>query len=286
MRPDHSLFRELAEEFSLVRLIGKDPARAEGEGWQQWCREWRPYEEVGFKPWHNAGIACGPASGVIVVDRDDELAFKRLSRERNWNLPETRTHRTGSGKLHFLYRYPDDGHEYRCRRFRPACDLLAVGGQVVAPGSIHPDTKKPYSILKEIPISPAPQWLLAETRKQEYRPPRTEELRRWNGDVDSLPISRDMKELIHHGRPIGERSEAIMSVLNALVFANLSDSDIYSIFDTYPIGEKYREHKNPYRWLEPQIAKARAFVTLHADTNLSFKVGKYATGKFAEQFDM
>ena len=32
MRPDHSLFRKLADQFSLVRLVGKDPARAEGEG--------------------------------------------------------------------------------------------------------------------------------------------------------------------------------------------------------------------------------------------------------------
>ena len=268
MKPDFTMFRKLAEKFSLVRLVGKDPSRVEGNGWTRWCEEWRPYDQIGFKAHHNAGIACGPASGVIVVDRDDELGFKRLSRDRGWNLPETRTHQTGSGKLHFLYQYPDDGHEYRCRRFRPACDLIALGGQVVAPGSIHPGTGKPYSILKDIPIAPAPAWLLAETRKQEYRPPRASEARRWDGNVDSLPISREMKELIHHGRPIGERSEAIMSALNALVFANLSDEHIYAIFDSYPIGEKYRDRKNGQRWLEPQIAKARAFVTMHADNEL------------------
>jgi hypothetical protein len=94
-----------------------------------------------------------------------------------------------------------------------------------------------------------------------------------------------MKELIHHGRPVGERSEAIMSVLNALVWADLSDSDIYGIFDTHPIGEKYRDRKNPHRWLEPQIAKARAFVKTHANRDL-FRTGFYATGEFAERFNM
>lgn len=267
MNPDHNEFRKLSEQgFSLVRLIEKDPSKAEGLGWQRWCMEYRHYDEIGFQPNHNAGIACGPASGVIVVDEDDPDRFLQLRIEKGWSsLPETRTHQTGKGGKHYLYQYPKNGNEYRCRRWPRICDLLGVGGQVVAPGSIHPDTGKPYTILKDIPIAPAPEWLLRETVKKEYRPLPVERARSWSGDIDRLPISLETKQLIMEGKPVGYRSEAIMTALNALAYANLSDNDIFSIFDSYPIGEKYQERRNGQRWLEPQIAKARSFVMTRTD---------------------
>lgn len=87
----------------------------------------------------------------------------------------------------------------------------------------------------------------------------------WDGDVNRLPIKPETKYLIKNGVEKGKRSEAIMKVLNALVWSDLSDADIFTIFAQYPIGEKYREQRNPEKWLQPQIEKARCRVTERAD---------------------
>ena len=38
-------------------------------------------------------------------------------------------------------------------------DMRGLGGQVVAAGSIHPDTGKPYIIEHHIAVAPAPAWV-------------------------------------------------------------------------------------------------------------------------------
>jgi hypothetical protein len=84
----------------------------------------------------------------------------------------------------------------------------------------------------------------------------------WDGAIAHLPIRPETKDLILNGRPLGYRSEPIMTVLDALVWSNLSDEQIFEVFEYYPIGEKYREKgENRRSWLQPQIEKARASVT-------------------------
>lgn len=71
---------------------------------------------------------------------------------------ETLTIRTGSGGWHFFYRHTGlvrgkvDGI--------PGVDVKAGGrGYLVAPGSIHPDTKKPYRLHRDAPIADLPEHL-------------------------------------------------------------------------------------------------------------------------------
>lgn len=262
MQPDHGLFRVLSRDFSLIRLKGKVPVE---KGWQQYCEHKRDFDEIEFQPGDNAGIACGPASGLIVLDVDNWDLFKSGNYKVNHT---TLTVRTGGGGTHYYYSYPDNGKTYECRsRKAEGFDVRAMGGQVVATGSIHPDTGKPYLIIDDLPIAPAPQWLLdlaVKEPRRETLPP--QDKTPWQGDIDSLPISPETKRLITDPPPVGARSEAIMSVLNALVWANLSDSDIFSIFETYAIGQKYREKgTSSQRWLQPQIDKARSYVTERAE---------------------
>lgn len=87
------------------------------------------------------------------------------------------------------------------------------------------------------------------------------ELYQWNGLVEDLPVKAETKSLIISSAPMGQRSEAMQTVINALVYANLDDGQIFSVFNLYPIGEKYRGQTNPAKWLQPQIEKARAYVT-------------------------
>jgi putative DNA primase/helicase len=262
-QPDHKLFRKLSEQFSLIRLKGKVPIE---KGWEKYCELKRSFNEIGFQPGDNAGIACGPASGLIVLDVDSWPKFEESGRK----IEPSFSVKTGGKGTHFYFRYPTNGTVYENRaRKSEGFDIRALGGQVVAPGSIHPDTGKPYRIvdLIDTPIAAAPQWLLdlAEKKEKPASQP-ANQASQWDGDIDRLPISPETKQLIKEPIPVGGRSEAIMSVLNALVWANLSDSDIFSIFESYPIGEKYLEKgRSGHRWLQPQIDKARSFVVDKAD---------------------
>lgn len=92
-------------------------------------------------------------------------------------------------------------------------------------------------------------------------------LSQWNQKIEDLPLKKETKNKILHGEPVGKRSESMMSVLCGLVFSGLSDIEIFSVFNAYPIGEKYQKQRNPAKWLQPQIDKARAAITDRATQN-------------------
>ena len=152
--------------WGLIPLHGKKPFE---NAWQQWCEKKRPLNPNDYKNGSNAGIPGGPANGVIVLDIDDLEKFKTMMKERGWNLPTTRIHETGRGLPHFVYEYPKNGHEYGCTsvkdpdgevdpasgKVKTVFDIKGLGGQVVAPGSIHPDTGKPYTVKQVAPIAHA-----------------------------------------------------------------------------------------------------------------------------------
>jgi AAA domain len=83
----------------------------------------------------------------------------------------------------------------------------------------------------------------------------------WDGGIASLPLKEATKNLIVNGAPKGQRSEAMMTVLNGLVFSGLTDAQITEVFHIYLIGEKFREYKSKPKWLQLQIDKARLMTT-------------------------
>ncbi len=159
--PDHKIFRELSRQFSLIRTRGKRPLEKD---WQRWCHEKREYDEIGFVPSDNAGIATGPASGSLVVDIDDFKRFKETLLEHGTpGAIKTRIHKTGSGRgYHLFYKYPTDGRKYSNRALHDShgFDIRGDGGQVIAPGSVHPETGMRYEIFRDAPMIEAPKWIL------------------------------------------------------------------------------------------------------------------------------
>jgi hypothetical protein len=110
-------------------------------------------------------------------------------------------------------------------------------------------------------------------------------------DIDSLKIPYGTKKLIREGEEQGSRSNAIMSVLDSLVHAGVPDSDIFTIFESFPIGEKYKEKgKSKERWLQNQIDKARNFTNREnkgsPETSIIFpyQVMSGAAGRFTEVY--
>ncbi|MFQ5812023.1 MAG: hypothetical protein ACE5I2_02345, partial [Anaerolineae bacterium] len=90
------------------------------------------------------------------------------------------------------------------------------------------------------------------------------DLSRWN-------LSDRILGLIYQPLPVGQRSEADMSVIVALVAAGATDDQIRSVFLHYPIGRagKYAD-KGKYadRYLGHSIGKARSYVRAKVNERL------------------
>ena len=104
--------------------------------------------------------------------------------------------------------------------------------------------------------------------KQEPPPHQSGSSFQWDGDIQHLPVKETIKRLILDGAPKGQRSEAMMTVLNALVWSGLTDEQIFGVFLAYPIGEKFRDDRHgKIEWLQPQIDRARAQTTDRASAS-------------------
>lgn len=260
-----------------LTMQGKHAGKAPTElDWTKHCETRQPYFVVDHYK-GNLGITTGRASGIIVLDVDDPKKFKKFCRENGLAIDETFTVSTGRDEGYHLYfkRPPDSLHYSNRSNKQNGFDIRGDRGQVVAPGSWHVKKEKYYKVEKFIDLAPAPQWLLDYSLKgdlpgQQKQPPApvptTTPTYNWNGDISRLPVKSHTKDLITSGVPVGQRSETIMSVLDALVWSDITDAEIFDIFEQYPIGDKYRE-KGTHRekWLQPQIEKARTYVTNRAE---------------------
>lgn len=96
------------------------------------------------RPRSNIGIACGPGSGLAVLDvdkkgkEDGEKSLVALE-HKHGELPRTIHQMTGSGGFQFFYRYPE-GRTIRnsCRSLGKGLDTRGDGGFVIVPPSVHP----------------------------------------------------------------------------------------------------------------------------------------------------
>ena len=228
--PDLSLFGKQAEHFSIIPLNGKRPFE---KNWQRFCETKRDFRKQDFTS-HNAGVCCGPASNVLVLDIDDPQAFSALLEAAELSIPETYTVHTGTDKPHYYFQYPQDGDRHGNKSLKhpvypkhTVFDIRGQGGQVVAAGSIHPDTGKPYTVKSDDPIAPLPGWLLNYLKGNDlstsilWEIPLPEPKR--SEFIESLRVSDKSKRLILEGESRGQRSEAQIRVINSLVSKDYDD---------------------------------------------------------------
>lgn len=272
-------FRGLSNYFCIIPVhrnhtnprLNKAPVE---KGWTRWCYEKRPYADTDFRG-RNAGITGGSASRLIIIDIDNHELFSRYLTDNMLDMPETLVVKSGGKSFHHYYMLPYG--EFHSRTVREGnvnvFDVIANGRQVLAPGSIHPITGGVYTIRDNLPIGPAPAWLLDLARKSE--PDETakkvaEHVARMASipsldqlpqvDVLKLPIPDKQKLNIFYSHPRGTRSEVEMCVINALAAAGVDDLTIQAIFERCPIGEKHRETgQHRFNRLNRQIAISRVF---------------------------
>ena len=266
---DLKLFELQAGRFSLVPLTGKRPFE---QGWEKWCETKREFNRRDFEG-HNAGVCCGPASGVLVLDVDDPQAFEALLVGNGLAVPETYTVITGSGKPHYYFRYPQGGVRVGNKSFKHPVfprhtiyDIRGVGGQVVAAGSIHPETGQLYRVEKLIAIAQPPDWLLScnndglmnmdAVLEIPLPEPKDREF------IESLKVSQEIRELILQGVPKDQRSDQGMKVINALLGAGYNENTVFFVFNHYAIGDRYRNDTgaDKARWLRREIESSRGYL--------------------------
>jgi len=216
-------YAELSKRFSLLPVNPKSKVAAIKK-WPERCSK-----KVDFSQYHyitpqgqimNAGIACGSASGVIVLDIDDVNQFNEWCKSKSLSnpIPETFTVESGGKSQHYYFKYPNNGKEYRKCKI-PGADIIGIGGYVVAPGSIHPSGKQ-YYISKDIPVVEAPEWLLdvmlnkLSDKKHEVKP------------VQEVVLAETTPETISNMINEGERNNQLKSIAGALLNTKLSHDAI------------------------------------------------------------
>jgi len=122
----------------------------------------------------NAGIAL-VTDGLMVLDFDAKsggLESKAAMEAKYGLLSQTRTHRTGGGGEHWIYRNPDGANVRSTVEFAgyQGVDLRANGGYIVVPPSSHQSGGR-YEVIDGSEIATAPSWLtdLATKKKTESR---------------------------------------------------------------------------------------------------------------------
>jgi len=115
------------------------------------------------------GLPVDQQVAVIVLDVDDSHLFLKWMQENHPSqaLPRTLTIKTGGHgeRFHYYFQYPSGDEQYSCRSVKGVFDIRGMGGQVLCPGSLHPETRKPYTIVDIVPIAAAPFWLLEMSKK-------------------------------------------------------------------------------------------------------------------------
>lgn len=128
---------------------------------------WEKWPQDGF------GIATGSRSGIWVLDIDPKNnGFETVSalEQVNTPLPKTVSVKTGSGGLHFYFRFPGPDYRNTAGALGPGLDTRGDGGYVVGPGSLHKSGKR-YNWQNgpvDHQVLDAPEWLLKLVRQ----PPR------------------------------------------------------------------------------------------------------------------
>lgn len=149
--------KAMSRGWALTPLDGKRPIL---KGWQQLPKPSRREIEVWIAAGRNLGLRTGNTSGVVVIDDDTDG-----SAEGDLGLPPTVTVITGSGKRHYYFRASNEAIPNSASRILPRVDVRGDGGQVVYPGSVHPDTGEAYRWLvghspEEIDLAELPVHLL------------------------------------------------------------------------------------------------------------------------------
>lgn len=106
----------------------------------------------------NYAICTGERSDLFVIESDKIEGAENLA--RLGPMPNTYTVRTPSGSVHYYFKHPGFDVRNSASKIAKNVDIRGEGGFVVAEGSEH-RSGGTYELIKDVPLSEAPDWLLA-----------------------------------------------------------------------------------------------------------------------------
>ena len=255
--------------------VGKTPllraARLDGEAGpgllQQAETEGVTAAEVRSMPWGGSNVGlCLQPSGLAVLDLDGtEAAAEAVG----LGLPYTATVRRGD-HAHCYYRLPEAVPALRAIR-QGKCGKIDVldTGYVLAPPSLHGSGDR-YRLASQRPFAALPAWAGRLLREAARR--RALEVRPLPGETLDPPAVLDLLSFKHvphwviarirDGDRSGDRSRTDWSVTRVLVEHGVPDAAIASIYrnPAWRIGAKYRERRDPDRYLAVMLTRHHAAV--------------------------
>jgi len=108
-------------------------------------------------PSANVGIGFFADSAEVGLDLDSDNLQAWL--EANHPPVATRKVKTGRGGFHFYFLRPDGVSIPNVPKSK-GFEIMSKNKYLMAPGSIHPDTGKPYVLVDDSPTAPMPDWLV------------------------------------------------------------------------------------------------------------------------------
>jgi hypothetical protein len=130
-------------------------------------------------PRASIGLPMGIGSGIFDLECDTRIGHPDLKQdgavslaaleEKHGALPPTLMFVSPSGSVHRLFRHPGGGlHvEHSTSKLGEGIDVIGDAYMSVVPPSIKPG-KGAYRWINNLPVAPAPAWLLELVRKEEH----------------------------------------------------------------------------------------------------------------------
>jgi hypothetical protein len=143
----------------------------------------------------NAGVRLGERDLVIDVDPKNggDASLARLAAELKLDLSRCPTVRTGSGGAHYYLRRPEGSQLVTNLRSYPGIDFKS-SGQVVAPGSVHPNGSRYESNFYAYGPDATPEAPTALLKLLERRPAPTGQADR-AGELTPSMLARNLAQL-------------------------------------------------------------------------------------------
>jgi hypothetical protein len=168
----------------------------------------------------NIGIATGNASGFFVLDIDGEegeASLRELEKKYNEPLPPTVESITGNDGRHLYFRLGPDPICNSAGTLGAGLDIRGIGGYVLAPPSVHPDTGRAYawSVDSASDFADAPGWLLelVSTTEKQGKP-----LEHWHKTLTQKIVN-------------GTRNSTMASIAGKLLFHDVNVALIHALLN-------------------------------------------------------
>jgi putative DNA primase/helicase len=148
------------------------------------------------------GIPTGRVSGIFALDLDSAAA---IALAETWNLPDTKTVETRPGRIQKWFSHPPEA-ESKCTAsvIAPDVDTRGTGGYVIAPPSIHNETRTRYRFIRDVPLADVPLFLLNPSK----------------------PNGRGSARDVSAGIPAGRRHQTLLSFAGSMRARGCSQEEI------------------------------------------------------------